>query len=299
MRTHPVNPILLIDVLYDTEDERQAIEPRLRALETDPASHVAVQRSQQQITLAAEDELQLEAACERMQQTTPIRFGQMRIAFRETIRKTAEAEGKYIRQSGGSGNYGHCRLRIEPNESVHERMDGRIPSNYIESVNQGIQSAMEHGILAGFPMIDVKVTLFDGSYHETDSNEMVFKFAGSIAFKEAARKAAHVVLEPVMALAIEVPEALSASVLADIHTRRGRIEKIYRTDGWCDIEALAPLAELLRSSPNGRPRYPMHFAGYQKISHPGGSDADPAIPALHPRRPNTGGVFATRPNPED
>jgi elongation factor G len=138
--------------------------------------------------------------------------GEPKVAFRETIRKKAEAEGKYIKQTGGSGNYGHCKLRIEPNEPgagyefINAIKSGSVPKEYIKPIDQGVQGAIELGILAGYPLVDIKVTLYDGSYHEVDSNEMAFKFAGSIAFKEAARKASPVLLEPVMAVEVTVPE---------------------------------------------------------------------------------------------
>ena len=177
------------------------------------------------------------------------------VAFRETIRKAAEAEGKYIRQTGGSGNYGHCWLRVEPNapgegyEFINEIKGGVVPKEYIKPIDQGVQGAMELGILAGFPMVDVKVTLFDGSYHEVDSNEMAFKFAGSIAFKEAARKAHPVLLEPVMAVEVTVPEEFMGVIIGDINSRRGRIEGMEHAGGSQVIKAMVPVAELLQLEP--------------------------------------------------
>ena len=172
----------------------------------------------------------------------------------ETIRKQAEAEGKYIRQTGGSGNYGHCKLRIEPDEPgkgyefINDIKGGSIPSEYIESIDQGIQAAMRQGVLAGFPVVDVRVTLYDGSYHETDSNPMAFTFAGSIAFKEAAKNASPVLLEPVMAIEIDVPEELMAETRQEVYTHRGRIESNVTADGFSEIEAVVPLSELLASA---------------------------------------------------
>ncbi len=229
-------------------------------------------------------------------QITPIGLSEVRIAYRETIRKTAEAEGKYIRQTGGSGNYGHCWLRIEPMEPgkgyefVDEMESSRIPSNFIQPINQGIQSAMELGILAGFPMIDIKVTLFDASYHDTDSNEMAFKFAGSIAYKEAARKASPALLEPVMTVEIDIPEQLNGAVVRDINARRGRIEKMDQIDRLSAIVAMIPLAELLRSSRHGRPEYSMHFAGYQEVPRRDDrGDGGSSVPVLRPQRPGSRG----------
>jgi elongation factor G len=302
---HPIHPILFIEIVTGTDDERKIVEQQLRAIEADPTSGIAVQQLHC-LLLVGEDELQLETVCERLQQTAPIGLSELRIGYRETIRRPVEAEGKYMRQTGGAGNYGHCWLRIEPNEPgkgnafVDEIEAGAIPQQYIQHVNLGIRSAMELGMLAGFPMIDVKVTLFDGSYHETDSNEMAFMFAGSIAFKEAARKASPVLMEPVMAVAIDIPEQLAAAVEEDINARRGRIEKMDSVDGWCEIEALVPLAEVLRSSPHGRPEYSMRFARYQIAPRRDDrGDGDVAIPVLRPLRPSSRGGSASVPPDAD
>ena len=156
--------------------------------------------------IRGEDELELESVRKQLLESGSIEVGDLKVSYRETIRKAAEAEGKYIRQTGGSGNYGHCKLRVEPNESgkgyefINSINAGVVPKEYVEPINQGVQGALELGILAGYPIVDVKVILFDVSYHEVDSNEMAFKFAGSIAVKEAARKASPVLLEPVMAV---------------------------------------------------------------------------------------------------
>jgi len=292
MDLRPIHPILLIDLIVDTEEDRAHLEPCLQALEQDPASNVAIQRSGDCIALAAEDELQLETVLQQIVRAVPVLFGELRIGYRETIRLAAEAEGKYIRQTGGPGNYGHCYVRIDPNgrgrgyRFVNEIESGTIPDEYIKPIDDGIRAAMAFGILAGYPMTDVSATLFGGSYHETDSNEMAFKFAGSIAFKEAARKASPVLLEPVMAIAIEIPEQLAAAVKEDIRARRGRIERIDTVGGWSEIVALIPLAEVLRSSPRGRPEYSMHFAGYEIAPRRDDSgDGDIAVPALRPRHP--------------
>jgi elongation factor G len=170
----------------------------------------------------------------------------------ETVRKQAEAEGKYIRQTGGSGNYWHCKLRIEPGELgkgyefINDIRVGKVPSEYIESIEQGIQAAMRQGVLGGFSIVDVKVTLYDGSYHETDSNPVAFTFAGSIAFKEAAKKASPVLLEPMMAIEVEVPEELVDLTRHEVYTHRGRIESNVAANGFNEIKAV--------STPVGTPR---------------------------------------------
>jgi len=212
----------------------------------------------------------------------------------ETVRKEAQAEGKYIRQTGGSGNYGHCKLRVEPNKSgkgyefINDIKGGVIPMEYIKAVDQGVQAAMALGILAGFQMVDLKVTLFDGSYHDVDSNEMAFKFAGSIAFKEAARKASPVLLEPVMAIEFEVPDDVSAAARNTIYTRRGRVERILTQDGFSEIRAVMPLSELLASD-SGIAVCPMEFLGYEPVQDNGLSDEDGSgVTANKPNRPRPG-----------
>jgi elongation factor G len=171
-----------------------------RLADEDPTFKVRTDEESGQTIISGMGELHLEILVDRMKREHKVEanVGEPKVAFRETIRKSAEAEGKYIRQTGGSGNYGHCKLRIEPNDTgrglrIHQRHQvGSVPKEYIKPIDQGVQGAIELGILAGYPLVDIKVTLYDGSYHEVDSNEMAFKFAGSIAFKEAARKASPV-----------------------------------------------------------------------------------------------------------
>ena len=221
----------------------------------------------------------------------------------ETIRKKAEAEGKYIRQTGGSGNYGHCWLRIEPNEAgngyefINVIKGGVVPKEYIAPIDQGVQDALEFGILGGFPMVDVKVTLFDGSHHEVDSNEMAFRFAGSIAFKEAARRASPVLLEPVMAVKVTVPEEHMGTIIDDINSRHGRIEGMAHQAGSQVIKAIMPLSELIAPSCSRRIREsPMEFAGYMEVQRGGFDGTNPGVPAILPKRPNHGrGSVAVRP----
>jgi len=193
-----------------------------------------------------------------------------------TKRKEAEAEGKYIRQTGGSGNYGHCKIRIKPNEPgkgyefVNDTKGGSIPKEFIKPIDQGIREALDSGILAGFPVVDVMVSLYDGSYHDVDSNEMAYKIAGSMAFKEAARKASPVLLEPVMAVEVTVPEDFVGTIIGDINSRRGRIESLEHAAGSQLVKAIVPLKEMfgyvndIRSSTQGRASYSMQFARYEE-----------------------------------
>ena len=229
-------------------------------------------------TICGMDEMELESLCYGIanQYKIEIVMGEPQVIYLETIRKSAEAEGKYIRQTGGVGNYGHCKLRVEPNEPgkgyefINDVRGGSVPKEYIKPIDQGERGALELGILAGYPIVDVKVTLYDGSYHEVDSNEMAFKFAGSIAFKEAARHASPVLLEPVMAVEVTVPEEFMGVIIGDINSRRGRIEGMEHAAGSQVIRAMVPLKEMfgyvneIRSSTQGRASYSMQFARYEE-----------------------------------
>jgi elongation factor G len=249
-------------------------------------------------TLSGNSASHLESICDRLrgEYHCPINVSPIRAVLLETIRKQTEAEGKYIRQIGGSGNYGHCKLRIEPNEPgkgyefVNEIKGGSVPNEYIKPIDQGVQGALELGILAGYPIVDVKVTLFDGSYHDADSNEMAFKFAGSIALKEAARKASPVLLEPVMAVEIEVPEELGAAIRREVHGHRGRIMSQRIIDGFSEIAAIVPLSELLDSTATGLAQFPMEFAGYETASdHGPATDSGIGATANKPNYPRPRG----------
>jgi len=249
-----------------------------RLADEDPTFKVRTDEDSGQTIISGMGELHLEILVDRMKREHKVEanVGEPKVAFRETIRKKAEAEGKYIRQTGGSGNYGDCWLRVEPNvpgggyEFINEIKGGVVPKEYIKPIDMGVRGAMENGILAGFPMVDVKVTLFDGSYHEVDSNENAFKIAGSIGFKEAARKASPVLLEPVMAVEVTVPEEFVGTIIGDINSRRGRIEHMDRVGGSQVVKAVVPLKEMfgyvndIRSSTQGRASYSMQFARYEE-----------------------------------
>jgi elongation factor G len=286
----PQHPIALGAITFPDTVISVAIEPKTkvdqekmamalsRLAEEDPTFKVRTDEDSGQTIISGMGELHLEILVDRMRREHKVEanVGEPKVAFRETIRKKAEAEGKYIRQTGGSGNYGHCKLRIEPNEPgkgyefINDIKGGAVPREYIKPIDQGVQGALELGILAGYPMVDIKVTLFDGSYHEVDSNEMAFKFAGSIAFKEAARKASPVLLEPVMAVEVTVPEEFMGVIIGDINSRRGRIEGMEHAAGSQVIKAIVPLKEMfgyvndIRSSTQGRASYSMQFARYEE-----------------------------------
>jgi elongation factor G len=286
----PQHPIALGAITFPATVISVAIEPKTKAdqekmgialsrlADEDPTFKVHTDEDSGQTIIEGMGELHLEILVDRMRREHKVEanVGEPKVAFRETIRKMAEAEGRYIRQSGGSGNYGHCWLRVEPNEPgkgyefVNGIKGGVIPKEYIKPIDQGVQGALELGILAGFPIVDVKVTLFDGSYHDVDSNEMAFKFAGSIAFKEAARRASPVLLEPVMAVEVTVPEEHMGTIIGDINSRRGRIEGMEHLAGSQVIKAIVPLKEMfgyvneIRSSTQGRASYSMQFARYEE-----------------------------------
>ena len=286
----PQHPIALGAITFPDTVISVAIEPKTKAdqekmgvalarlADEDPTFKVRTDEDSGQTIISGMGELHLEILVDRMKREHKVEanVGEPKVAFRETIRKKAEAEGKYIKQTGGSGNYGHCKLRVEPNtpgagyEFINEIKSGSVPKEYIKPIDQGVQGALELGILAGFPIVDVKVTLYDGSYHEVDSNEMAFKFAGSIAFKEAARKASPVLLEPVMAVEVTVPEEHMGTIIGDINSRRGRIEGMDHLAGSQVIKAIVPLKEMfgyvndIRSSTQGRASYSMQFARYEE-----------------------------------
>ena len=286
----PDHPIALGAITFPETVISVAIEPKTKAdqekmslalsklADEDPTFKVRTDEDSGQTIISGMGELHLEIIVDRLRREHKVEanVGEPKVAFRETIRRSAEAEGKYIRQTGGSGNYGHCWLRVEPNEAgkgyqfVNEIKGGVVPREFIKPIDQGVQGAMELGILAGFPMVDVKVTLFDGSYHEVDSNEMAFKFAGSIGFKEAARKASPVLLEPVMSVEVTVPEEFMGVIIGDINSRRGRIEGMEHAGGSQVIKAIVPLKEMfgyvndIRSSTQGRASYSMQFARYEE-----------------------------------
>jgi elongation factor G len=285
----PNRPVVLESITFPDPVISVAVEPKTKAdqekmglalgklAQEDPTFKVRTDPESGQTIMSGMGELHLEILIDRMKREYKVEanVGAPQVAYRETIRKHADAEGKYIRQTGGSGNYGHCKIKVEPNpgqgyEFVNEIKGGVIPKEYIKPIDQGIREALEGGVLAGFPMVDVKVMLYDGSYHEVDSNEMAFKIAGSMAIKEAARKASPVLLEPVMSVAVVVPEEFMGTIIGDLNSRRGRIEDVEHSGGSQVVKANVPLKEMfnyatqMRSSTQGRATYTMHFARYEE-----------------------------------
>ncbi len=272
------DPVISVAVEPKTKGDQEKMGMALAKLaQEDPTFKVRTDAESGQTIISGMGELHLEIIVDRMKREHKVEanVGTPQVAYRETIRKPSDAEGRYIRQTGGSGNYGHCKIKIEPNpaagyEFVNEIKGGVIPKEYIKPIDQGIREALEGGILAGFPMVDVKVMLYDGSYHDVDSNEMAFKIAGSMAVKEAVRKASPVLLEPVMAVEVVVPEEFMGTIIGDLNSRRGRIEGMEHRAGSQVIRASVPLKEMfnyatnMRSSTQGRATYSMHFARYEE-----------------------------------
>ncbi len=224
-------------------------------------------------------ELHLEIIVDRLLREFKVEanVGKPQVAYKETIRKTVDHECKYKRQSGGSGQYGHVKIIIEPNESgkgyefINNVTGGAIPKEFIEPVNQGIQGAMRSGVLAGYPVVDVKVTLYDGSYHEVDSSEMAFKIAGSMAFKEAMKLADPVIMEPIMKVVVTVPDDYLGAVIGDLTSRRGQVQGQQADNGTQQVTAFVPLSEMfgyatdLRSKTQGRGAYVMEPSLYTEV----------------------------------
>jgi elongation factor G len=272
-------PVISVAVEPKTKADQEKMGMALSKLaQEDPTFKVHTDPDSGQTIISGMGELHLEIIVDRMMREYKVEanVGKPQVAYRETIRKHSEAEGKYIRQTGGRGQYGHVKIYIDPQEAgkgyefVNDIVGGVVPKEYIKPVDQGIQEALEGGVLAGYPMVDVKATLYDGSYHEVDSNEMAFKIAGSMAVKEAARKASPVLLEPVMAVEVVTPEEYAGTIMGDLSSRRGRIEGMEHRAGSQVIKAIVPLAEMfgyathMRSSTQGRAEYSMHFARYEE-----------------------------------
>ncbi|HWR36026.1 MAG TPA: elongation factor G [Clostridia bacterium] len=272
-------PVIHVAVEPKTKSDQEKMGVALSKLaQEDPTFRVHTDPDSGQTIISGMGELHLEIIVDRMMREFSVQanVGKPQVAYRETIRKKSDAEGKYIRQTGGSGQYGHVKIRLEPNEPgkgyefVNDVVGGTVPKEFIKPIDQGIREAMEGGVLAGYEMVDVKATLYDGSYHDVDSNEMAFKIAGSMAFKEAARKASPVLLEPVMSVEVVVPEEFMGAIIGDLNSRRGRIEGIEHRAGSQVIKAMVPLAEMfgyatnMRSSTQGRATYSMHFSRYEE-----------------------------------
>ena len=284
-------PIILESMEFPEPVIRVAIEPKTKAgqekmtmgliklAEEDPTFKTYTDEETGQTIIAGMGELHLEIIVDRLLREFKVEanVGAPQVAYKETIKKAVDQDTKYARQSGGKGQYGHVKIHVEPNESgkgyefVNAIVGGAIPKEYIPAVDAGIQGAMNAGVVAGFPVVDVKVTLYDGSYHEVDSSEMAFKIAGSMAFKEACRKAEPTLLEPIMKVSVIVPDEYMGDVIGDLNSRRGQIIQLEARPGAQQIDAHVPLAEMfgyatdLRSRTQGRGQYTMEPSHYVEI----------------------------------
>ena len=287
----PKHPVILESMEFPEPVIRVAIEPKTKAgqekmgialnklAEEDPTFRTWTDEETGQTIIAGMGELHLEIIVDRLLREYKVEanVGAPQVAYKETIRKAVDQDTKYARQSGGKGQYGHVKIHVEPNESgkgyefINNIVGGAIPKEYIPAVDAGIQGAMQAGVLAGYPVEDVKVTLYDGSFHEVDSSEMAFKIAGSMAFKEACRKANPVLLEPIMKVDVIVPEDYMGDVIGDLNSRRGQIQGMEARSGAQQIDALVPLSEMfgyatdLRSRTQGRGQYSMEPHSYVEV----------------------------------
>ena len=273
-------PVISVAVEPKTKQDMEKLSKALQSLsEEDPTFKVSINSETNQTVIAGMGELHLDILVNRMLREFKVEanIGAPQVAYRETVLKPAKADAKFIRQSGGKGQYGHVVIELEPAEQgsgfefVSKIVGGTIPREFIAPAEQGMKEACESGILAGYPLIDVKVTLVDGSYHDVDSSEMAFKIAGSMAVKDAVMKASPVLLEPMMKVEVEAPEDFLGDVMGDLNSRRGQIEGMGSEDGITKVTSRVPLAEMfgyatdIRSKTQGRGSFSMEFSQYEEV----------------------------------
>ena len=274
------DPVISVAVEPKTKADQEKMGNALQRLaEEDPTFKVHTDPESNQTIISGMGELHLDIIVDRMRREFNVdcTVGKPQVAYRETIRKSVESEGKFIRQTGGHGQYGHCWLRLEPMEPgqgfefENAVVGGVIPKEFINPIQTGVEAAMEDGVVAGYPMVDIKVTVYDGSYHDVDSSEMAFKVAGSMAFKDGAKKADPVLLEPYMSVEVDVPEEYMGDVIGGLNSRRGRIEGMETENGESRIKGFVPLSEMfgyatgLRSSTQGRGTFSLTFDHYEEV----------------------------------
>lgn len=273
-------PVISVAIEPKTKADQEKLSQSLAKLaQEDPSFKVSFAEETGQTIISGMGELHLEIIVDRLLREFKVgaNVGRPQVAYKETVRAASKAEGKFVRQSGGRGQYGHVYIELEPMESgkgfefVNKVVGGTIPREYIPAVEKGIKEAMDTGVLAGYPVVDIKATLYDGSYHEVDSSEMAFKIAGSMAFKDAAKKAKPVLLEPVMSVEVVTPEEYMGDVIGDLNSRRGKIQTLEKRGNAQVIRAEVPLAEMfgyatdLRSKTQGRAAYTMQFSHYDEV----------------------------------
>jgi elongation factor G len=286
------NPIVLEKIVFPEPVIDMRIEPKTKAdqekltvslrklADEDPTFRVKEDQETSETIISGMGELHLDIITDRLKREFNVEanYGRPQVAYKETIVGEAEAEGKYIRQSGGKGQFGHCWLRVKPLERgkgfefVDEIKGGSIPKEFIKPIEKGVVEAMDKGILAGYPLVDIEVTLYDGSFHEVDSSEFAFKIAGSMAFQEAARRAKVVILEPVMKVEVVTPADFFGQVISDLNSRRGKIENTKERLGMRIVDSMVPLSEMfgyataIRSLTEGRATFTMEFDHYERMS---------------------------------
>jgi elongation factor G len=272
-------PVISVAVEPKTKADQEKMGMALQRLaKEDPSFRMSTDQESGQTIISGMGELHLEIIVDRMKREFKVdaNVGKPQVAYRETIRGTVESEGKFVRQSGGRGQYGHAWLKLEPNpgkgyEFVNGIVGGSVPREFIPAVDKGIKEAVDTGVIAGYPVVDVKVTMFDGSYHDVDSNEMAFKIAGSMGFKEGFRRAKPVLLEPIMKVEVVTPEEYSGDVIGDLNRRRGQITGMDETISGKVISAEVPLSEMfgyattVRSMSQGRATFTMEFEKYVEV----------------------------------
>jgi elongation factor G len=274
------DPVISVAVEPKTKVDQEKMGLALQKLaKEDPSFRVHTDEESGQTIISGMGELHLEIIVERMRREFKVEagVGKPQVAYRETIRKTVEQEGKFVRQSGGRGQYGHVYLKIEPSEPgsgyefVNGIVGGVVPKEYISAVDKGVREQMENGVIAGYPVVDCKVTLYDGSYHDVDSSEMAFKIAGSMGFRDGMQKADPVLLEPIMKVEVVTPEVYMGDVMGDLNRRRGLPQGMEDAPAGKVIRAKVPLAEMfgyatqLRSMSQGRAVYSMEFEKYSEV----------------------------------
>ena len=273
------DPVISVAVEPKTKSDQEKMGIALGKLaQEDPSFRVATDAESGQTIISGMGELHLDILVDRMRREFNVEanVGRPQVAHRETIRNSVEPEGKFVKQSGGRGQYGHVWLKMEPNDAgkgfefIDEIKGGAVPREYIPAVEKGLHETLPNGVLAGYPVVDVKVTLFDGSYHDVDSNENAFKMAASMAFKDGMRKANPILLEPMMSVEVETPEDFMGNVVGDLSSRRGMIQGMDDLPGMKVVRAEVPLAEMfgystaLRSATQGRATYTMEFKHYSE-----------------------------------
>ena len=274
------DPVISVAIEPQTKADQEKMSTALgRLADEDPTFRMHTDQETGQTIISGMGELHLEIIVDRLQREFKVgcTVGNPQVAYRETIRKAVEAEGKFVRQSGGRGQYGHCWLKLEPQEPgagftfENKVVGGSVPREYIGPIESGVKEAMESGVIAGYPVVDVKVTVYDGSYHDVDSSEMAFKIAGSMGFKEGAKKAGPVLLEPYMKVEVTIPEEYMGDIIGDLNSRRGRIEGMEAVSGSQVVRAFVPLSEMfgyatdMRSRTQGRGNYSMEVDHYAEV----------------------------------